>query len=142
MEKDIEVCLSDTDLRNIQSSIKCSEFVQVFHYKGEENADKALKFLENTEGHAEIDKYRNYNILYFIKVGKSKKQEGVMIIKPGFYIVKYLSGKVYYYNQEELTRYYYKFSELSKKIEAKLNEVYKEVIESYEGSSKINWRDS
>ena len=122
--------------------IKYSEFVQVFHYKGEENADKALKFLENTEGHAEIDKYRNYNILYFIKVGKSKKQEGVMIIKPGFYIVKYLSGKVYYYNQEELTRYYYKFSELSKKIEAKLNEVYKEVIESYEGSSKINWRDS
>ena len=142
MEKDIEVCLSDTDLRDIQSSIKYSEFVQVFHYKGEENADKALKFLENTEGHAEIDKYRNYNILYFIKVGKSKKQEGVMIIKPGFYIVKYLSGKVYYYNQEELTRYYYKFSELSKKIEAKLNEVYKEVIESYEGSSKNNRRDN
>lgn len=139
MEKDIEVCLSDTDLRDIQSSIKYSEFVQVFHYKGEENADEALKFLENTEGHAEIDKYHNYNILYFIKVGKSKKQEGVMIIKPGFYIVKYLSGKVYYYNQEELTRYYYKFSELSKKIE---DEVYKEVIESYKGSSKNNRRDS
>lgn len=41
--------------------------------------------------------------------------------------IKIVNGKVYYYNQEELTRYCYKFSELSKKIETKLNEVYKEL---------------
>ena len=63
MEKDIEVCLSDTDLRDIQSSIKYSKFVQVFHYKGEENAE--------TE-HEHEDRSQSQMPLFLRRVGNQR----------------------------------------------------------------------
>lgn len=127
MEKDTDIYLYDMNLRSIKSEIKNSDFAKVFHYKGKENADEALEFLKDTEGRAEIDKYRGYSILYFIKIGRSRKNEGVMTIPTNMFIVKYPSGKIYYYDKEELDKYYFKFSDLKEEIENKLDEVYKEI---------------